>query len=178
MEGYYWAEFSKRRQSGEVRAFKEGKLQVGLASFSEKHDNDLMWTHYAGNSSGICIEYEYSLLSESVADLNRAILVPMVYSSELIAIGDNDTNDREDAVRRILRQKKACWAYEEEWRLMADLKAQHIIDGTISKIYLGPRIDPRQKERLIEQAKGVAHAIEVLQMKVSGYEHVWEPVDQ
>ena len=102
----------------------------------------------------------------------------MVYSSELIAIGDNDTNDREDAVRRILRQKKACWAYEEEGRLMADLKAQHIIDGTISKIYLGPRIDPRQKERLIEQAKGVAHAIEVLQMKVSGYEHVWEPVDQ
>lgn len=36
---------------------KSQKLDFGIACFSESHENMLMWAHYAGNFSGICIEY-------------------------------------------------------------------------------------------------------------------------
>jgi hypothetical protein len=33
------------------------KSGVGVASFSDTNQSGLMWTHYAAQSSGICIEY-------------------------------------------------------------------------------------------------------------------------
>jgi hypothetical protein len=174
MEGYYWAEFSKMTRSQAVEDFKNGKLVVGLASFSETRENELMWAHYAGNYSGICIEYQYDMMSEAFGQSDSVVLQPIVYSNEMVSIGDDDLLNRREAIRRILLQKKLCWAYEKEWRLIAGLRARRVLQGTVSRIYLGVRIDQRQKRRLKRLVSEVFPEIEFFQMEVSGYEHVWE----
>jgi hypothetical protein len=47
--------FSKMTRSRAVENFKNGKLEVGLASFSETHKNELMWTHYSGITVGFVL---------------------------------------------------------------------------------------------------------------------------
>jgi hypothetical protein len=113
------------------------------------------------------------MMSEEFGHTDSAILKPIVYSNEMISVGDDDLHDIRETIRRILLQKKLCWAYEKEWRLMAALREQDVLPGTVSKIYLGARIDKRQKRRLKRLVGEVFPDIEFFQMGVSGYEHIW-----
>ena len=46
------------RESEDYRAIRnairENKAQIGMCSFSEVHDHELMWAHYADQFRGIC----------------------------------------------------------------------------------------------------------------------------
>src|SRR5690242_6113194 len=60
MEGFFNP--SQRVQSREdyneaVELIRTQKLGLGIASFSETWDNELMWAHYSGDFAGICIGY-------------------------------------------------------------------------------------------------------------------------
>lgn len=172
MEGYYWAEFS-RNYNEAVEKFASYKMLIGLASFSETHDNELMWAHYAGNYGGICIQYQYDLLSEAFADSDWMLLQPMEYSNKLMPIADNDLVDERATIQRILLQKKQCWEYEREWRLMASLGKRLLLSGTITKIYMGERIDRDRKATLKKLVNEALPDVEFVQMKVLGYDHQW-----
>jgi hypothetical protein len=58
MEGDFalTARLMKRPEAQEVLdAISTGQTDVGIASLSDTLNNDLMWTHYANNWSGICM---------------------------------------------------------------------------------------------------------------------------
>src|ERR1700758_4410459 len=49
-------------------AIMDEKSQIGMCSFSEVHDHELMWAHYADRFAGICIAYSLSKLLRHLPD--------------------------------------------------------------------------------------------------------------
>lgn len=95
---------------------------VKLCSFSAVMDSILMWSHYANNHSGFCIEYSLERFEQKDAFLKN--LYPVVYSNELFEVtewvqelftGKRDDLNTTFALLGVL-QKYEGWAYEEEWR--------------------------------------------------------------
>jgi Protein of unknown function (DUF2971) len=76
---------------------------------SEKPDCTLMWSHYGGNHSGVCLEFDRS--SEPI----RAAL-RVTYSTSYPSFDLTDKSDRSLAV---LTSKSDVWSYEAEYRLVA-----------------------------------------------------------
>ncbi len=108
----------------EFRTIVDGvRNQTGVACFSESSDSLLMWSHYAHNHKGMCVEY-------NLLDINKAIgftAIPVIYSENRVSIKelDLDNIDRDSLILiiRALSSKSIEWSYEKEWRIIRDNKA-------------------------------------------------------
>jgi hypothetical protein len=152
-----------------VDAIVQGKSGVGIASLSETNYNELMWTHYAVNSTGICIEYRPRALLASLPD--GTTLVRVGYDDKPAYVGVRDSKkDCDLAVRKVLSQKKFNWAYEREWRLLNSLGRIPIKNQkAIRRIYVGSRISEDHKLKLHNKLLGTR--IKLYQMEVEGYSY-------
>lgn len=103
--------------------------QVGIECFTQSPTDVLMWSYYADKHTGICVEYDFSKLFNT---LSNAFLFPVYYSESrpllnLAAIYDPQTkqvcNDRlAEAFPSIIRSwitKSLEWEREKEWRLIS-----------------------------------------------------------
>lgn len=117
---------------------------IGISSFSDTCENELMWAHYAGNYSGICIEY-YPL--RMLSELSR--------NHKIVRVGYGDSPPRisikEKAVaeRKMLSHKKFSWSYEREWRVLGPRGKAFITNNCIHRVYLGIRITPFRRKKLL-----------------------------
>jgi hypothetical protein len=157
-----------------VQLLFQQKSDFRLASFSETHDNELMWAHYASNYSGICLEYQYDMLSEKFGDTPQAELLPIEYSRKLFRVEEALLFDDPQTAREILRQKKSSWSYEKEWRLFTRNERQPIFPETITSIYLGLRIRDEAKAHLMGAVLEAFPEVDFYQMQVRGYRHKWK----
>jgi hypothetical protein len=85
-----------------------------VCCFSTSPSNALLWAHYASNHSGICLEF----------DTNNAVFeeaLAVTYSKEYPHF--DLTDDTMEALTPLL-SKSSDWAYEEEFRLVAQERAQ------------------------------------------------------
>ena len=155
---------------------------ASMACFTESNSNTLMWSHYANNHEGICVEYDLKLLQTDSFKI-CAHLFPVIYSNtrhisrdinSLIqshcalkkAIDERYEYDGDEMLDDILPMfltKGMDWKYEQEWRIIYTMKQMYDIDEEIlysgnlhfpcvTAVYLGYRIDPEIKENLIEIA--------------------------
>src|ERR1700728_66067 len=46
----------------------DSKSTIGIASFAESYENELMWTHYADEYRGVCIAYITDFLQRGLHD--------------------------------------------------------------------------------------------------------------
>jgi hypothetical protein len=93
-----------------------------VCSFSAIHDSILMWSHYADNHKGFCVEYDLEKLDPNDGFLKN--LYPVAYSNELgdmtpwaeklVSGGAGDLAT--DYLLLGVIQKFTGWAYEQEWR--------------------------------------------------------------
>jgi hypothetical protein len=119
---------------------------IYLKSFCEEKDNLLMWSHYADNHKGICIEYDLTYLISKIDDKksNPNILFhlfPVVYLENRIndeAAFNNllyasksinqykldlkNKNHHDDVewhndIKMLFLIKSKSWGYEKEWRI-------------------------------------------------------------
>ena len=58
---------------------KENWMHIGVACFSEANDNILMWSHYANNHEGFCLEFDTRYLPFKLKKTER--LLKVIYSS-------------------------------------------------------------------------------------------------
>jgi hypothetical protein len=150
MEGFYRSsqKVSDHKQyKAFVQQLRSEKLGLGIASFSETWDNELMWAHYADGFQGICVCYSMSKLLAGIAEGNafsRVAYGNKPYFLNLPAM----KNDRERA-RAVLSTKHLSWAYEREWRIFAAEPGQ-VPHGpnAIRSIYLGARIPKTAQKRI------------------------------
>lgn len=90
------------------------------ACFSESYSSTLMWSHYAKNNSGICIEYDFETIKNK---LIYNLLFPVCYTEKPIDIY-NYVQEKmggfsiELGILISLLNKANCWKYEKEWRLI------------------------------------------------------------
>lgn len=150
-----------------------------LKCFSEEHDNTLMWSHYADEHRGFCVEYDLSLLDHNNPILDH--IFPVVYSSKrriktnisAIAkelhqlkqdIEENNIHDDDGYLSNttpLFLSKGTAWAYEKEWRIVYtkaqiyEINEKELYHSIISfdcasRIYLGYRLNSVVKENLLE----------------------------
>ena len=139
----------------------------GVVSFSRINDDILMWAHYAGGHNGICIEFSCCHEKEDIdfekhADfLARAQCVG--YKEILPKINFYTTGSDRQLEAAILT-KSEHWVYEKELRIIeTNVRCRsHYISipvGTITAIYLGCKIAPRNRQAVLRCIKKY-HTIE------------------
>lgn len=132
-----------------------------LCSFSERKDSILMWSHYANNHKGFCIEYE--LVNISPPNHRRYSLYPVTYSDEIFDATNyycdyskNNTPNYTYLVQAGLYKAKD-WKYEEEWRLLFPFDMiqndQPFEMGKPKAIYLGSEFDYKDESGLLDICK-------------------------
>ncbi|EHJ00579.1 hypothetical protein CDLVIII_4042 [Clostridium sp. DL-VIII] len=111
--------FSKLRTS-----FQNGYL---IVCFSELKDEVLMWSHYAENHTGFCIEYNFQELG--LFNAQSRMLNPVIYTDELfdatqyilqpLILENHNFNNLFGIYSTISKSTK--WSYEKEWRTVFPL---------------------------------------------------------
>jgi hypothetical protein len=137
------AEVFKDLLASEVMILVNEELGAyGVLSLSATWSSSLMWSHYADQHRGICIEYD-------TVELANPGLFPVQYASRR-SIRASDLmawkfNDDIDAKRRVINtyfySKAKEWRYEKEWRDVADTSGIHHLNYEITAIYCGLECD-------------------------------------
>lgn len=139
---------------------------MGIASMAEAHDHEPMWAHYAGDFTGMCVEYSLNRLLKGMSDDIK--VCRMMYSEREPVLLD-DKSDAMDRARLSLSSKTVRWAGEREWRVFKPTvgEAHHREPRTVTKIYLGSRVSPAD-EALVRQT-GAELGVAVAKMEIDAY---------
>ena len=185
MEGFYSPSALSKAEKNFAdfaQAIHERKIEVGIAALSDTCDNELMWTHYADQYRGICVEYYADRMFKQLPP--DCTLAHIGYVNEPTPISDAfDPSYDEKAQRilsqnalRILSQKKSSWAYEREWRILGPVGKVNMTgpDSVVRRVYLGARIPPAHKQDILNAFAG--GDVEVWSMTIDGYDHDWERI--
>lgn len=96
----------------------------GASSFCENNDNELLWSHYASQSSGFVIEYEFQPKHIAELNLKKIEYIEDSLDLKLDAIIKSVLNksqaDNEAALKYVMENlsvKSKKWQYENEWRI-------------------------------------------------------------
>jgi hypothetical protein len=103
---------------------------------TECPDNILMWSHYANNHKGICLEFA------TAVDPIFSDARPVEYS-DTCPVYECFSQNRGEIAKRALFRKAEDWQYEKEWRIIGTRKAgttRCFQLGTISGVIVGARI--------------------------------------
>lgn len=154
MEGLFTSS-QNLRESGDYRAVRESitdnKSQIGMCSFSEVRNHELMWAHYADQFKGICISYSFSKLLKG---LPKAVKFVRMFYNETVPTIHRSKKDASEIARMVLSYKNYRWLYEREWRMFAPLGNAHYRNtGCVERVYLGSRIPGGDRNRITNRLK-------------------------
>lgn len=166
------------------RSVDTGREAIRMCSFSERNDIILMWSHYAENHSGFCIEYQVRSLHHFV----RRMLQPVIYKRERFDAtkfhkGLKPNIEGFNNLYGVLQAlyKAPEWSYEQEWRFVLGHgileQDQSYGFGTPSRVYLGAQIDESRKEKVLEICKARGFAVSQMRLSATEYRMVAEPLD-
>lgn len=124
---------------------KDAIERIGIFCLTPKPDNLLMWSHYASNHSGLCIEFDFS-----EGSILRSKCEKVIYSANFPIV--NLSIEPEDYwAKKILLTKSIEWLYEDEWRAI-DLRGsgeEKIPDDMIKGIIFGFRMSDDNIKEII-----------------------------
>jgi Protein of unknown function (DUF2971) len=127
-------------------AIVNNKARLGMCSFSEVHNHELMWAHDAQHFSGICIGYSVRLLLQNLP--GDVSFVRMSYNEKAPAVVRSDAGP-EKLAKMTLSHKSYRWLYEREWRMFAQIgKVDYRSTNCITCVYLGYRISRGHRKQL------------------------------
>lgn len=145
---------------------RDEKLGIGIASFSETWDNELMWAHYADAFRGICVVYSTTKLLTGL-DAGHAF-ARVAYMDRPYMLNLSGMRSEERA-RAVLSTKNLKWTYEREWRLFAAAPGPATYDNdAVVSVFLGARMEAEHRRAITRRLR--AAGIEVKRTIVKGYE--------
>jgi hypothetical protein len=155
--------FNQIFSSGPLRQqIDETRRRIGVACFSTKNDDLLMWAHYADGHRGFCLEFDSSVEPFSKAK-------PVAYQASLPEVNPLDVLDGgssgQELIEAMLRTKHTCWRYEQEWRLLhqqAGTAYAYPFDA-LTGVYLGASMPPGQKDMIGQLLHGAG--VQLYEMK-------------
>lgn len=147
------------------KAIVDMSADVGIGSFCEANDSELMWAHYANQFKGICISYDFRRLIAELPD--DAFFTRMHYTERVPTVGISK-RDPDFLAKRVLSYKNYRWGYEREWRIFAPKgKVPYTSHKSVRRVYLGARISSTDQTRLERFLK--AEGILANRMSLDGY---------
>ena len=116
--------------------------RLRVICFTEKNNDILMWAHYGGAHTGICLGFE-------VEDTNLEAIYKVHYNDEY-PILDLENVLNVGGTAKILHNKSSHWSYEKEWRKMFIEPATFLCDypGHFIEIILGARISENDENQI------------------------------
>ena len=117
------------------QAIAEFLSHRGIACFSEKKNNLLMWSHYGAHCKGFCLEF-----SSSADPFQRIKKVSYTQDMPVFDIVQMMCGDDFDPVLNLYCTKSIDWAYEQEWRVIHNQvgTAYGYPPEALTGVYLGP----------------------------------------
>ncbi len=87
--------------------------KINICCLSSKNNSSLMWSHYADEHRGFCIEYDTLEVCKK-----HTLICPVKYSDIIpeYPIGKTEFDLKDYA--KIIYRKSKCWDYENEWRIV------------------------------------------------------------
>lgn len=177
MEGFYSPSAllkAKKDYRDIAQAIYLSKINFGIAALSDTYDNELMWTHYADEYRGICVEYYADRVFNQLPP--NCTLARVGYVNQPTRISADFDRSFNEAALRILSQKKSSWAYEREWRILGPVGRVNMtgLDSLVRGVYLGARIPLLHKQRILKAFAG--SNVDVWSMTIDGYDHDWKRI--
>jgi len=135
---------------------------VRVSCFATNPNSVVMWSHYANQHTGICIEFSRSSMLSSAKFLE--LLHPVRYSEKILDAFQLTWPNMPEEVWHILAacHKSKEWEYENEWRLVSLDPAsggKFFLDPCgikPSRIILGERIDQPNQAAIEELAQKIS----------------------
>lgn len=167
----WWNSFAEIGEESSIKITEN----VKVVCLSELYDSVLMWSHYAKNHTGFCIEYNFD-----ERDVFYEHLYQVVYTNDRYAVHDTDLkSNNPDWIYKAICQKADAWSYEKEWRIVIPnynvVRSQVLeqpknqvalnVKNNIKAFYLGSKISDEHKNEIIQFGK--ANATPVYQMVLS-----------
>jgi hypothetical protein len=118
------------------------RLNGGLVCFTEKHENTLMWSHYANNCKGICLEFSTEFFPfNEIEKVKYRDQFPFIYIHNAFS-GSSRTVE----IKKFFLTKSSHWKYEREWRLLHDKAYDQIPydPGALKAVYFGSETEMPQ----------------------------------
>jgi hypothetical protein len=114
----------------------------GVLCLSTKYDSPLMWSHYADQHRGICVEFDVSKLPpEALRKVVYGTSREIAASSIGSWLRENNIAARQEIERACLLTKSTEWGYEDEYRLLGRTGLQPSV-ASMRSITFGMRCDP------------------------------------
>lgn len=132
MEGYF--QYSPDVDRNLVRNIVDSKNKRYICSLSRKSNIGLMWTHYADENKGCCIEVKVTSKWERLE---------VVYSYKIPTLNASTT------LEDILKVKAQVWHYEDEIRYLSPEKStKRMLTVRINRIIFGYKIKTKYFNRI------------------------------
>jgi hypothetical protein len=116
----------------------------GVACFSERNDDLLMWSHYGGRYKGFCLGFTTDVEPfTKIRQVQYASRLPTIDVAAVLVDGVTD-----QILNDLFCTKSEAWAYEKEWRAMHDTAGTSFCyeASALSEVYFGPDMDPQSSE--------------------------------
>lgn len=121
-----------------VQEMIEATKKSGVFSLAEDPKNILMWSHYANEHKGVCVELERNI-DEDLGNDKRCR--PVKYLKKYPQPSIEDILKGEHVLtEKVAYTKSVDWAYEKEWRVRRDKgDCLHPLPGPVKSIILGAK---------------------------------------
>lgn len=156
--------------------FEKLKEQLAIACLTEDNDNILMWSHYACNHKGICLEYDFEEILDTVQNI-----YPVIYKDEIYDLSNDIMNQTVSGLLKGVLNKSKAWEYEKEWRIPCNNPNRDagclIRFPKVKSIYLGCKLEESDKETIIKLAKEKSINLYQMKMEKGKYKLIAEKIE-
>lgn|GEM_PF-3257466 len=126
----------------ELEQFKREIEELGILSLATSNKNLLMWSHYADEHYGMCMEFVRKEGSKLADDIETR---PIHYTDNHPTLAPKallDFDKKMSSKRRILYAKSKHWEYEEEWRHILEVGDQlYPWPAPLKAVYFGCKVE-------------------------------------
>ncbi|WP_321279179.1 DUF2971 domain-containing protein [Marinifilum fragile] len=142
---------------------QESFSKIGVCCFSKNNSNLLMWSHYADNHQGFCLEFD-----SNIKPFSKTFEV--TYESEIPDINLDllyNEKDELDFIEKLLSFKSIDWKYEEELRIFhkESNKSYFYPAHSLKAIYFGIRANQSDIEIICSIIKSQNPSVKFYRMK-------------
>ena len=129
-----------------LQKFREKDInKFGVFSMSQINDNILMWSHYANQHEGFCIDFVRKK-DNLLGDIKKTQPVEYDCNYPKVEPLDESGNYDHSIFTKMLFTKAKNWEYEKEWRLVYDEgNKEEPLPADISSIIFGLRMSEEHK---------------------------------
>lgn len=166
----------KSKKESNIEISIRNKLSnIGICCFTRNVNSILMWSHYASNHKGFCIEYKYNSRINGINPLD------VNYSDSFLKA--DFYKDKQEALFHMIFTKVKQWEYEEELRSINSHFSDHnsrkvpFFKDDVKAIYLGVKIEDDFKNKILSIVNEVyENSIQVFQGRLSpnAFEIHWD----